>query len=242
MSDDLTVMGIAATAAADGASRFSRIGGPPACTRMSQIAEAGLPSPRSQGDASRRSPPAARPIGFGRRRFGRLLNRAGCKERERAIPRRRRPHLGQHPGEVAARTAATSAERAEGLRRLQQCHLWIRQNDGYPVPRLHRIAGVAAWHDAIAFSRHCSSRKISAQRGRTEVAPARPRQNDRLRCSPSLAKSQRACRQSGLGKTWTSQVARTGPINSISSQNYRLFRSFWTLLSQFAPGNRADSI
>ena len=75
----------------------------------------------------------------------------------------------------------------------------------------------------IAFSRHCSSRKISVRpTGATEVhrlVTQKP-QNDLTlaRHRPSLAKSQRACpAKPGLGsKTWSAKLARIyhRPINS----------------------------
>ena len=73
----------------------------------------------------------------------------------------------------------------------------------------------------IAFSRHCSSRKISTPNWRDRSAPARHAKaaNDLTlaRHRPSLAKSQRACRQSlAWGKRGRAKLARIyhRPINS----------------------------
>ena len=128
------------------------------------------------------------------------------------------------PGEVAALIAATwPPQRAEGLR--WQFHLHGQLSDplhGAIQFRLHRIARCLSDFDpAEAFSRHCSSRKISTPNGATEVAPARLQkpQNDLTlaRHRPSLAKSQRACRQSlAWGKRGRAKLARIyhRPINS----------------------------
>ena len=102
----------------------------------------------------------------------------------------------------------------------------------------------------IAFSRHCSSRKISTPNWRDRSCTSssrKSRKNDLTlaRHRPSLAKFQRACRQSlAWGKTWTSQARPHLPQahqQQLSSQNYRSYSGPpWTLrLSQFCvQGNR----
>ena len=174
-----------------------------------------------------------------RRLLGVLAVRSWRRTRSGPCPRRRRPAAGRRPdpcrSEVAALIAATSAapERAEGLRLgLQQFHLHGQLSDpladGAIQFRLHRIAlGVASARRRsrpIAFSRQCSSRKIStAQLARQKLhrlVTQKPQNGLTLaRHRPSLAQSQRACRQSlAWGKRWTFCQATNRiyhrPINS----------------------------
>ena len=91
------------------------------------------------------------------------------------------------PGEVAALIAATSAaQRAEGLRLgLQQFHLHGQLSDplhGAIQFRLHRIALALLERGVdppIAFSRHCSSRKISTPNWRDRSCTGSSRKSRR---------------------------------------------------------------
>ena len=158
---------------------------------------------------------------------------------------RRRPAAGRRPDPCRARWRHSSPrppppQRAEGLRLgLQQFHLFMVNSPirfmalsssactGSPLRSLSEAS-----IPPIAFSRHCSSRKISTPNWRDRSCTGssrKSRMNDLTlaRHRPSLAKSQRACRQSlAWGKRGRAKLARIyhRPINSnFLRQNYRSF-------------------
>ena len=94
----------------------------------------------------------------------------------------------------------------------------------------------------IAFSRHCSSRKISTPNWRDRSAPARHAKAADLTLARHIASP-----SGPLGKTWTSQARHLPQAHQqqLSSQNYRSCSGPpWTLrLSQFCvQGNRVRLI
>ena len=186
--------------------------------------------PAALGPRSRASVPDALPAAA--RRAGR---RSWRRTRSGPCPRRRRPAAGRRPDPCRARWRHSSPRPPPPPKG--------RRSPSWPpaVPpawstlpiRFMALSSSActgsplrclseASIPPIAFSRHCSSRKISTPNWRdrscTGLVTQKP-QNDLTlaRHRPSLAKSQRACRQSlAWGKRGRAKLARIyhRPINS----------------------------
>ena len=168
--------------------------------------------------------------------------------------RRRRPDPS--PGEVAALSATSAAPKGQ-VSVLASSSSTCMVNSPIRFMALSSSACTGsplrclseASIPPIAFSRHCSSRKILRPTGATEVAPARhakAAERPHACAPPSIAGQVPAGlpAKPGLGKTWTSQARPHLPQahqQQLSSQNYRSCSGPpWTLrLSQFCvQGNR----
>ena len=185
--------------------------------------------PAAPGPRSRASVPDALPAAA--RRAGR---RSWRRTRSGPCPRRRRPAAGRRPDPCRARWRHSSPrppppQRAEGLRLgLQQFHLHGQLSDplhGAIQFRLHRIALALLERGVDPADRFLTPllepEDLYAQLARQKLhrlVTQKP-QNDLTlaRHRPSLAKSQRACRQSlAWGKRGRAKLARIyhRPINS----------------------------
>ena len=214
--------------------------------------------PAAPGPRSRASVPDALPAAA--RRAGR---RSWRRTRSGPCPRRRRPAAGRRPDPCRARwrhsIAATSAA-PKGRRSpswppaVPPAWSTLRSASWrYPVPPAFgsplRCLSEASI-PPIAFSRHCSSRKISTPNWRdrscTGSRHAKAAERPHACAPPSIAGQVPAGlpAKPGLGKTWTSQARPHLPQahqQQLSSQNYRSCSGPpWTLrLSQFCvQGNR----
>ena len=198
---------------------------------------------RAQPCGSPRPPRAMPPGGFDRHHqawseiagFGHALpaaaRRAGRRSwrrtRSAPCPRRRRPAAGRRPDPCRARWRHSSPrppppQRAEGLRLgLQQFHLHGQLSGFMERSAWDRRGLSEASIPPIAFGHATASRKISTPNWRdrscTGASRKSRRTTSRSRHRPSLAKSQRACRQSlAWGKRGRAKLARvtTGPATA----------------------------